>query len=184
MDTATTSDAMVDALLPRVVQRLDETRRGLANPETEDAVEAKVRDLGWVLGVLAGATGADLLRSRREQGGLETFLTFIAQEREKQGFTLRYASPPPRLTDGATASWELPFAVGRVAWEAALGTADVWFELGSETLETRFSLERAVPTMNELEEALAEFGSGARLASDGLVWTLSLPSDGFGAPCR
>ena len=78
---------------------------------SSDADELRRRDrrLGWTLGVLSGALGADLLLARRERRGLQILAELVA---EAGGQALEpSAASLPDLAPETGAGWELPLLI-------------------------------------------------------------------------
>jgi hypothetical protein len=80
----------------------------------------EIEDLGYVLAVLAGASGADLLGERREARGLELVVDLVRAALRRAGADLApVPTPLPRLARSAGEGWELPWVVGSLLWVSA-----------------------------------------------------------------
>ena len=88
--------------------------RGLGATATE------VDELGWALGLLANACGADLLLERREREGLASFLRIVGDCTRREGRAIVVdPSTMPTLTVRDRDDWRVPWAIGRFLFGVA-----------------------------------------------------------------
>lgn len=80
-----------------------------------------VDELGWTLGILAGAGGSPLLGTRVERAGLVPFLRFVVDAARRDGRTLTLdGNGAPEIVPGAPeVAWRAPWLVGRWIFGAA-----------------------------------------------------------------
>ena len=95
-----------------LTRRIDEGPAGWRGDEAllaaADALGGRDRQLGWALGVLAAAVGADLLGVRREREGLRLFVSLLA---EGTGVALDPGCAAlPRVATTVGEGWEVPLA--------------------------------------------------------------------------
>lgn len=130
-------DPLGVALLPVLLHRIRNVTQRLVNlkslAELDDAAEVlegragedlarageETSEIGWLLAILAGGAGSEVLLARREPTGLATFLELVREgvrssERDMQPLAegLRLAS---------TMGWELCWCLGSVLFAAATG---------------------------------------------------------------
>lgn len=122
------ADELAAAILPRMLGHLREqtaefealARRIERWPErtladetalaTVESVQAQSQGVGWCLGVVAAASGADLLLARRERDGLRHMLTLVSEALAGHPFRPEVeALPTLSTTEGE--GWEVPFLV-------------------------------------------------------------------------
>lgn len=134
-----TLDPLVALLLPTVIHRLGNATQlisglnsmlGFGDAESLEMVAGRAGDLtragekaervGYALGVLGSAQGAELLLARREPRGLEWMLDFLAEGLRREGRELAPAALP-KLTPAACDGWQPPWAVARALLAAAEG---------------------------------------------------------------
>jgi len=139
-------DPLAEALFPVLIHRLNnatqilsslnavlgaEVGDSLLGGSSKDLADASrdVHELGWLLGVLASAGGADLLLERREKQGLRILVHAVRDGLRRQGRDLEQPgggarsellpSPAPDADDG----WQTPWAIGSVLWSAGCALA-------------------------------------------------------------
>ncbi len=101
----------LDALLEVRPAALDERSEDLA------AAGEIVDDAGWLLALLASASGARLLLDRRESHGLAPLLACVRACLRREGRDLDDADGPlPALSPGVASGWELPWYVASVLY--------------------------------------------------------------------
>jgi hypothetical protein len=130
------ADPLAEALFPVLVHRMNnatqllsalsaavaagvDTRAKSGGESDLARASREVHELGWLLGVLASAEGADLLLERREAGGLSVLVRALGEALRRAGREL--AAPPevPRLAPRAADGWQVPWAIGSTLWCAA-----------------------------------------------------------------
>lgn len=136
-------EELAAALLPRIVERLGDARKGydelcaridvgpekaLADERLLAWLEPTQREgdgLGWTLGVLACATGSDLLLARREVDALRHTAGTAALALGHQGVDVRpWPDELPRVRTGDGEGWELSLVVGLAFWRAGCRARD------------------------------------------------------------
>jgi hypothetical protein len=101
----------LDALLETHPAALDERSEDLA------AAGEIVDDAGWLLALLASASGARLLLERREAHGLAPLLACVRACLRREDRDLAEARAPlPRLAPGVASGWELPWYLASVLY--------------------------------------------------------------------
>jgi hypothetical protein len=142
-------DPLAEALFPVLVHRLNNATQVLSSlnavlaadlddslleGSSTDLAEASqdVHELGWLLGVLASAGGANLLLERREESGLTILTRALRDGLRRQGRDLEQREGLPALVPDGD-GWQTPWAIGSVLWSAGNALAR------EETL--RWSLE-------------------------------------------
>jgi hypothetical protein len=125
----------------------------------DDLVRAgeRTRELGYVLGVLGSALGANALQTRRDPRGLRLLLDLVAVAARRREVPLQLQlDPTPLLAPSALDGWQVPWAVAAFAW-LAVGCAEAercactgrWLagSDGAAALELRpFRVERELAT--------------------------------------
>jgi hypothetical protein len=124
----TVTDPLTRALLPVLMHRMNNSTQLLSNLNTLAARSSEVDwfeerasdlaetsgiidDTGYLLAVLACASGADLLLERRVSSGLSIAVRAVEQALKREGRTLSAEGQPlPRLSPSAGQGWELPWA--------------------------------------------------------------------------
>lgn len=157
--------------------------RARGGPALEE-VQTQSETLGWILGVLACATGDDLLLARREPYGLALVADVVGEALAGEGRALepdasRFPDVAPRLEDG----WRLPWTVGLLLRLAARvlppGTPVRWrFERGhlrSTLLFLGARADGAAPLLCDLEALLP--GAEARIEPEG--FGMDFPAEWF-----
>jgi hypothetical protein len=141
----------------------------------------EIEDLGYVLAVLAAASGADLFGERREPRGLELVLDALASALRLTGAGLAPAPPSlPRLTTPVGEGWELPWAVGTLLWASATDLPpDAILPWSLERRPQGWILTATCPAGPSLAAAAGRVharlaGAGLESRTDG--WSLSLPA--------
>jgi hypothetical protein len=136
---------------------------------------------GWLLGVLAGALGADLLLSREEPRGLEPMLRLVRDglRREGRDIAWRAGEIPSLAVRGELRSGRLCAAFAALAWEAARAIDDgASLELLFEAHGDAAAVRGSGGGGPELEQCFAELAAilpGCALHRDGAAWRLELP---------
>jgi len=132
-------DPLADHLLPVLVHRMNNTTQLLSNlqalgrvSETTDWLAERNEDLagacgdmdrvGYLMAVVASASGADLLLKRRESEGLQFVMEAVADVAFREGRELQRPAhllplQAPHVYDG----WQLPWALGSLLLLATLG---------------------------------------------------------------
>jgi hypothetical protein len=126
------AEELAQVLLPRLRERLRESTawlRSLGERSTEEllrdqdalarleSVRADVERLGWCLGLLGAAGGADLLGERRRRDGLRLIGAELAAALDR--VIEPAASRLPRVRPQRSAVWGAPFLVGWLLLQAA-----------------------------------------------------------------
>ena len=90
--------------------------RGDDLAETSDRVD----DAGWLLALIASASGSRLLLARREREGLAPLVECIRECLRRAGRDLAGpVEPLPNLAPEVGEGWQLPWAIGTLLHEAA-----------------------------------------------------------------
>jgi len=131
-------DPLTAALLPVLMHRLNNATQLLQGLNSllalrEDAslIERRGADLahasktidevGWMLAVLASASGADLLLARRDRRGLAPFLTAVHEALRRCDRELAPCNVAlPDLSSGVADGWQLPWGIGAWLFSSAL----------------------------------------------------------------
>ena len=136
---------------------------------------------GWLLGVLAGALGADLLLAREEPRGLEPMLRLVRDglRREKRDLAWRAGEVPLLAVRGELRSARLCAAIAALAWDAASAIAgaplELAFEAGGEVAIARGGAGGG-PELDRSFRELAPTLPGCALRRDGAAWRLEMPA--------
>ena len=144
------------------------------------AASETVRQLGYVVAVLACASGADLLLERREQRGLAYLCDATRDALRRDGLELcEPCAPLPALAPDAGRGWELPWAIAALLHASAGGAPGAAPQWGIAAAETGWSLEirrepAAVPSA--LADRICALLPGARFESAPGSLRLALPS--------
>jgi len=177
--TSEVSEAFALALLPVIHARLERARRFFQRAaetlehgeegEKESMLEilGKVQDesrlLGWSLGVVAAARGSNVLRARREAGGL-AWLVDMVEEAVCVAFEPNPADLPT-TRPGVAEGWELPFALAHGFLCAARNPGDepppatMRWRIDTVGDEARLVFLDREPARARLMRALEELGS-------------------------
>ncbi len=172
--------------LERLARRIEEDPdRRLADEgllAEVDVLGGEDRKLGWCLGVLASAAGADLLGVRREREGVRMLAELVA---EGAGCTL---DPPaealPLVGTAVGEGWELPLGVAYLFLRATREKAEsdvLRWKMRSSAPHRVISCPDAPPAAYRGEswtEVLAQM-PGAVLVDDAESPTLALPEIWF-----
>src|SRR5688572_8493459 len=120
-------------LLVAVRSVLDVAPESLTERSGADLSEAgeDAHEQGWLLGVLAGALGADLLLAREEPRGLEPMLRLLREGLRREGRDLawRAGEVPSLAVRGELRSGKLCATFAALAWEAACAVDGAPLEL-------------------------------------------------------
>ncbi len=173
------ADPLARAMLPVLLHRIGNASQLLSNldallevrpvaleerPEDLAAAGEIVDDVGWLLALLASASGARLLLDRREAHGLEPLVACVRACLRREGRDLdATTSPLPRLSPRVGSGWELPWAFasmlylsgrelpprGSLAWSIE-PRGDVWRLACAKTTDVRLGLE--LPGAKDLVE--------------------------------
>jgi hypothetical protein len=132
------TDPLARLLLPVLVHRMNNTTQLLSNLQTLTRVAAEtdwlsaragdleaatvdVDELGYLLAVVASASGADLLLERRVAEGLRIMIEAVTDVARRLGKELtRPCGPIPHQSANVRGGWELPWAVGALLLTAAV----------------------------------------------------------------
>ena len=157
---------------------------GLLAANAEHVAEAadKAASIGWLLGVLAGGSGTDVLLARRERGGLRPFLELVAEGLRRRGRDLEAKAELPELAaDGAGpegAGWQVCWTLGALLFEAALsfpeGHSLAW-ELAPAGSAWELRFARGRPGSAERARELAGALPGLELAEAGGACIVRIP---------
>ena len=132
-----TGDPLAAHLLPVLMHRMNNATQLLSNlhaiqqhaserdwirERADDLAQtsADIERLGYLLAVLASASGADLLLERRERRGLQILADAVTDAIRRSGGEVRPSNRPlpdqsPAVHDG----WELPWGFGALLYHAA-----------------------------------------------------------------
>lgn len=198
---ATAVDEQVAAaLLPVLLHRINNTTQMLVAVRalldggdmpprcSEDLASASraAHEEGWLLGVIAGGLGADLLLARHESDCLAPLMRLTREALLRAARGLEYdAARVPRLRaprdDGPTA-WEVCWTIATLVWLAG-SRVDV-----GERLSVRFDDSGAACVLRGDQGADDEWfalanasctalGHGAGCERDGAAWSFALPRE-------
>ncbi|MCB9903997.1 MAG: hypothetical protein H6831_06290 [Planctomycetes bacterium] len=192
-------DPLTRGLLPVVIHQLNNATQLLANFQAlltlGDADEIlrqrsgdiadtarSVHELGYVLAVIASASGADLLLERREARGLEWMLQTVRDGLRREGRDLAAPSTPlPDLRAAVGEGWELSWAFGAllyVAGRAVPTDARVAWRLEATEHGWRLELDGiSTDDLGELWPLVVERLPGATPVEDAGRVALALPAD-------
>ncbi|MCA8980361.1 MAG: hypothetical protein KDC14_10075 [Planctomycetes bacterium] len=192
-------DPLTRGLLPVVIHQLNNATQLLANFQAlltlGDADEIlrqrsgdiadtarSVHELGYVLAVIASASGADLLLERREARGLEWMLQTVRDGLRREGRDLAAPSTPlPDLRAAVGEGWELSWALGAllyVAGRTAPAELPVAWRLEPAENGWRFQLDGiTADELGGLWALAVERLPGATPVEDGGRVALELPAD-------
>ena len=140
----------------------------------------EVDRMGWLLAVLASASGADMLLARREPRGLAIVVERVAERLARQGCAL---DPSPaaelELAPGALDGWQLPWAVGSLLLASGTGLGEgsvLGWSLGRAGKQWRLR-SRASVAVRALAPTLEQRLAGGRLLVGHDDWTLEVPGE-------
>jgi hypothetical protein len=162
---------------------IDVAPDGLAARSGADlsAAGEDAHEQGWLLGVLAGALGADLLLSREEPRGLEPMLRLVRDGLRREGHDLawRAGEVPLLAVRGELRSARLCAAIATLAWDAARAIEgaplELAFEVGDEAAIARGS-DGGGLELDEVFRELAPPLPGCALRRDRSAWRLEMPA--------
>jgi hypothetical protein len=202
-----TADGLAAALLPVLIHRMNNATQLMTNlsalagygpaPGGGDWLEERAEDLastsreidevGYLLAVLASASGADLLLERRCELGLSWMTRLVADALRREGRSLAGGRHPiPGQRPGVGAGWELCWALGALLMTSGmslpsgealewqwLDEGDSWVLVGASESSPAF---RAL--LARVQERLPEGVFDAR--SEG--WSWRIPAAWLTAP--
>jgi hypothetical protein len=135
-------DPLTAALLPVLMHRLNNATQlllglnsllasgggtHLAERRGADLAQASqaIDEVGWLLGVLASASGADLLLARRARRGLAPVVVAVREALRRCDRELGpSAEPLPDLASGIADGWQVPWGVGVWLFSSAIVLAE------------------------------------------------------------
>jgi hypothetical protein len=192
-------DPLTAGLLPVVIHQLNNATQLLANFQAllslggaDEILRARsgdiadtaqsVHELGYVLAVIASASGADLLLERREARGLDWIFDTVRDALRRDARDLPASSTPlPALSAAVGEGWELPWAFGALLYGAGSALA------AGERLQWRLALQDGAwrlevadhsrARLGPLADALTQRLPGATVFDDATGVTLQLPGD-------
>jgi hypothetical protein len=195
--TSTAPDPLARALLPALMHGLNNATQLLASLNALAAAgdgerwlerrsadlartSAQIEDLGYVLGVLASASGADLLGERRDARGLELVLGVVRSALRRSAAGLAPGPDPlPTLATSVGGGWELPWAVSTLLWATAVDRAPestlAWSLEGGEAGWVLAATEPGGATLASVSGRVGDLLAGAHLDLGAEGWSLSLP---------
>jgi hypothetical protein len=168
----------IDALLAVDPDALDRRADDLAS-----AGEI-VDEIGWLLALLASASGAHLLLDRRERAGLASLVACVRACLRREGRDLDLpAGPLPLLSPDVIDGWQLPWAVGSLLYLAGCSLpprASLRWAIGlrGETWRVECDDEPGSDLKHRLEHRMTRPLEGlpaARLSREGNLVALELP---------
>jgi len=144
LETGAQSDPLAVALLPVLLHKLNNATQVLSSmnslltiaggeelfcDQTRQlgATSARVDELGWLLAVLASASGTDMLLERREPRGLSIMASLVSEALRRRGQVMDKVADLPELAPNPCAGvggWELPWALGTLLVHSAADLAD------------------------------------------------------------
>jgi hypothetical protein len=167
-------DRLAAALMPVVLHGLNNTTQLLASLNALLAIDRSqvlfegragdiayaarvVDELGWVLAVLASASGADVLLERRRSAGLKPLLETVRDALRRDGSDLELPEILPELEPDVGRGWELPWAVASWLWTARrTSQAEFTWSIDSRGEHCRVACSGGEPAaMHEVSEAIA-----------------------------
>ena len=188
-------EELAAALLPVLLHRINNTTQLLlgvramvdsgggavpARSASDLGVAAQeAHELGWLLGLLSGGLGADLLLARHESAGLAPLLRLVREGLRRQSRVLELRTEPLPLVgasgSGALVCWTIALAVWNAAQRAAPGRAlAVEFEHNGGRWFVRGDCGGDEGWLALASEVCARLG-GAECSRDGEAWNLVLP---------
>ena len=188
-------EELAAALLPVLLHRINNTTQLLlgvramveggggeipARSASDLAVAAReAHELGWLLGLLSGGLGADLLLARHESAGLAPLLRLVRDGLRRKQRAVEFRPEPAPLVgagaNGALVCWTIAIAVWNAADRLAPGrTLGVEFERNAGRWFVRGDGGGDETWLALANEACART-SGAECSRDGEAWNLVLP---------
>lgn len=191
-------DPLTSGLLPVVIHQLNNATQLLANfqallslggadeilrQRSGDIADTarSVHELGYVLAVIASASGADLLLERREARGLEWIFETVRDGLRREARDLAVpATPLPDQSAAVGEGWELPWAFGALLYRAGLVTPaatrlDWSLEQVGESWRLTLEGTRAAE-LSELSSIVVERLPGAVLVEDADCAMIEFPA--------
>lgn len=196
------SEELLAEIVPVVVERMRSVSRRLeecSRKLTKDAdgvarggrgfgelerVQEESEQLGWLMGVLASASGEDLLLARRERYGVALLVDLVGEVLGEEGRALdplptELPDLAPQLTDG----WRLPWGVGllfRLAAHSLPDGAPVRWEIALRGNRAQLRFPEAdpdgtAPLLVDLEGLLP----GTEAHVDGAGFGMDIPANWF-----
>lgn len=187
-------EELAAALLPVLLHRINNTTQLLfgvramvegSGPMPERcagdlaAAAEEAHQLGWLLGLLAGGLGSDLLLARHESNGLEPMLRLVRDGLRRRERMLEFrAGSIPLLTAKANSAM-VCWTVAMVVWAAAQGCAKervlaLEFERNGGRWFVRGDAGARKEWLAFAEAACARL-PGAECSRDGEAWNCVLP---------
>ena len=166
--------------MPLVLAELERSAAGLDT--SLEHVTRENRRLGWVLGVLASSTGADLLGDRRDPEGLEQLFVLLGRVLSERGVELVESTASPRVGNHVRSGWELPWALGTAVLLAAgrgAGRVELEWSVGGTECGLSVTSREPLPlsVWDSFRSVLDQRLEGARLAVGERSLHLTLPGD-------
>jgi hypothetical protein len=139
----------------------------------------EAHELGWLLGLLSGGLGADLLLARHESAGLAPLMRLVREGLRRAGRTVEFRSDPLPLLGasghGALVCWTIALSVWNAAQRAAPArTLGVEFERHASRWSVRGDSGADDGWLALASQACARL-AGAECSRDGQAWNLVLP---------
>jgi len=191
-------DPLAPLLLPVLVHRLNNATQLLSNLDAVLRVGGErdwlaerssdlgdsahdVHELGYVLAVLASASGADLLLARREPAGLAYMLRVVASCAAREGRGFELPGELPELAPEVHAGWELAWAAAALLCLATLALPEgegLDWSIAEEGSGWALRCSGEFPAAcSELRPRLAERLPGSRIAVGEGEWSWWIPGD-------
>jgi hypothetical protein len=149
--------------VPELEARLRELRGELdgAGPSGAAGAELRdrIRDAGWVLGVLAAAEGTDILHARRERRGVRILAPLVGELLARRGRTLAGPTGVPAELPPEARDWQLAWAVAGALF-AAGGEGPDRTSWSFRREEDRLVLLWGAPAGPALRDFAASLGEG------------------------
>lgn len=197
--TTAVDEQVAAALLPTLLHRINNTTQTLVAvralldggdmpPRCSEDLAAASRaahEEGWLLGVIAGGLGADLLLARHESDCLAPLMKLAREAVRRAGKELEYdeASVPrlraPRGPD-APAAWRVCWSIAKLIWLAgsraeAGSRMNVRFDHADGACVLRGDRGADREWLAFAGASCTELGHGARCEHDGSEWSFTLP---------
>jgi hypothetical protein len=195
---ATHEDPFTKAMLPVLMHRLNNATQllqgwtalaslpggaSLAAERCSDLAEASrtIDETGWLLGVLASASGQELLLARRERRGLEPLLAAVHEAARRSDRELApHEGSLPDLRPESGDGWQAPWMIGAWLFANALALPEksrLEWELRRCTNADEVACRAPDrPSRRELESALALRVPGCRFRRTAEEHVLLLPA--------